>query len=115
MAFTEELCRRTLGYRYKGQAELAAELLEQLVYGPAAPPNAIEREASEALSGSDNSAAAEARFAEYAAYKLGQLGKKRAAVLRKRYQKMGPPTAENLLDPAEGFRYVSRHTPGAIE
>lgn len=95
MAFTEELWRRTLGWVYKGSHDVAAELLESLVYGPSH---------REAISGGatgtnvcimENDPAKEKEFAEYAHYRWGSLGKKKSAALRKRFSS-GVPQAEGL-------------------
>eukprot|EP01047_Picozoa_sp_COSAG01_P052833 COSAG01_NODE_5596_length_4157_cov_253.600296_1_plen_926_part_00 len=104
LAFAEELCRRTLGFCYKGQAELAAETLEKLVYGPdeaASVCTSAGDRAKQAMDGND--AAKEQQFIEFADYKLGSLGKSKATALRHRYRKNGPPSAEGLMDTTQGF------------
>ena len=101
-AFAEELWRRTLGWMYKGSPDAVGELLERLVYGPPATETRSMRMLPGAGPAGDTiDPAKDQEFGEFADYKLGRLGKKKAAVLRKKYGGAAP-VAERLLSEEAG-------------
>jgi len=101
MVFVEELWRRSFTAMYKGQSrEPIKETLEWLLYGPGGEEssNSTGRDSTHVR----NSASKDKEFALWAQYKRGDLSKKRAEEVQRKYGERGPQV-EGLLSPDSEF------------
>lgn len=95
MAFVEELWRRNFTTAYKGQSrEPIKETLERLLYGP--DGDASEEGGGDQPGAVRNTASKDKEFALWASYKRGDLSKKQADEVKRKYGARGPDV-EGLL------------------
>jgi hypothetical protein len=96
MAFVEELWRRNFTAIFKGQPrEPIMETLECLLYGPGEEDIAADSVSDNG--GARNSASKDREFALWGRYKRGDLTKKEAEEVKRKYKNLAGPEVEGLL------------------
>uniref|UniRef100_A0A7S1AWD0 VWFA domain-containing protein n=1 Tax=Noctiluca scintillans TaxID=2966 RepID=A0A7S1AWD0_NOCSC len=108
MAFVEELWRRNLTALYKGvPREQLFEVLERLLYGP---DTLVDEEGADGDAAPSSSATKDREFSLWARYRRGDLSKKDAEGVRRKYGKDGPKvevpiSTSSSYEPRRCLRY----------